>query len=149
MPPPAQHAAAAASASPSARSGEPQGLSLPQISSLVRSHLRLGYQPPAALLQCLGPQIRRQLPSCPDGEAATLLHLLAAAQCSPGPAVVGLLLGRVRDADGTSSGGSGVYSKEESSDGSSGSSCMVQAAQRAADALLASPRGAAAAGRGA
>lgn len=92
------------------------GFSLPLISSLVESHLRLGYQPPVLLLQCLGPQIRSQLPDCPAADAAALLQLLAAANCSPGPTVVSLLRAAAHDGNGDSG--------------------AAQAAQRAADALV-------------
>lgn len=95
------------------------GFTLAHISSLVESHLRLGYQPPALLLQCLGPQIVRQLPGCPAEDAAALLQVLAAANCSPGAKVVQLLLGRATEGGGSSS------------------SAAPLAAQRAADVLLA------------
>lgn len=97
-----------------------KGFALPAINSLLASHLRLGYHPPPLLLQCLAPQIRRQLPHSSAADAATLLRLLAAApQCSPGSAVVCLLLGRVLDA-----------SDEEGEE-------LVAAARRAAASLLA------------
>jgi hypothetical protein len=97
-----------------------EGFTLPAINSLLASHLRLGYHPPPLLLQCLAPQIRRQLPHSSAADAATLLRLLAAApQCSPGCRVVSLLLGRVLDASGQEG--------EE----------MVAAARRAAASLLA------------
>lgn len=106
------------------------GFTLAHISSLVESHIRLGYQPPVLLLQCLGPQIVRQLPACPSEDATALLQVLAAANCSPGAKVVQLLLGRAMD--GPEGGGAG-----RGSSGSSGSNVTISAAQQAADALLA------------
>jgi hypothetical protein len=77
-----------------------EDFSLAQVASLVDSHLRLGYRPPPLLLQCLAPQILRQLSSGSAEDAATLLQQLAAVPLNPGVAVVGRLLGRVEDSGG-------------------------------------------------
>lgn len=102
--------------------------SLPAINSLVRSHLRLGYAPPPGLLHCLAPQIRRLLPASSGGDAARLLQLLAAVPYSPGPAVVGLLLGRVLDEEAAAAAEQGAAA--------GGGSDVVAAARQAADRLL-------------
>lgn len=133
VPLPAAPAAAAGAAPPG---GPPSdGFSLAHISSLVESHLRLGYRPPPLLLQCLGPQIVHQLPNCPAEDAAALLQVLAAANCSPGSKVVQLLLGRAMD--GTA-GNCGVNSGSGALIAPCGSNAASNAAQRAADTLLAS-----------
>ena len=123
-PPGAGGARGAATPAAAAAAHQPQrsveGFTLPDINSLLASHLRLGYQPPPLLLQCLAAQIRRQLPHSSAGDAATLLRLLAAApQCSPGSGLVSLLLARVLDASG-----------EEGDEG------VAAAARRAAASLL-------------
>lgn len=84
-------------------------LSLAGISSLLASHLRLGYAPPPLLLNSLAPQIRRLAPTSPGEDAGRLLQLLAAVPYSPGLSVVQLLLGRVLDEDAAAEqGGSGA-----------------------------------------
>ena len=115
-----------AASSPPATHGPPapDSFTLAHISSLVESHLRLGYRPPAFLLQCLAPQICRLLPACPAEDAARLLCLLAAGSCSPGSAVVGRLLARAVDG-------------ARSAEGGDGGGAMAAAARRAADDLLA------------
>ena len=103
------------------QAGPIECFSLAGVTSLLDSHLRLGYAPPPLLLQCLAPQIRRQLPHSAAADVAALLQLLAAVPLSPGAAMVGLLLGRVMDEAGGKAAGGGE---------------LVAAAQQAANTLL-------------
>lgn len=118
--------AAARPAPPPPRGNPTEGFSIAGINSLVVSHLRLGYAPPPLLLQSLAGQIRRQLPTSSGQDAAALLQLLAAVPLNPGPAVVGLLLGRVLDEEAAAGGSSS----------SSGPSELAAEAQAAAARLL-------------